>query len=646
MSAITGIFQIDQEAIPIEHGRMLMSCLEKFPADRAGVWSSGCVFLGCHAQHITPESVHEVLPHYDSERRLAITADAIIDNRDALFQQLQVEHGRRSTLTDSELIILAYDKWGDEAPNHLIGDYAFMIWDERRHRLFGARDFSGSRTLYYYADHRRFAFCTVMEPILALPYTGRELNEQWLAQYLAITASVDTADVSITPYIGIEQLPPSHSIAIDGNGVSVKRYCRVVTGKRLKLKSDEEYVEAFRDVFQQAVTSRLRTYRGVASHLSGGLDSGSVVSFAANKLKAESKTLHTFSYIPTNDFQDYTPKYLMADERPYIRSIVQHIGGINDHYLDFEGKDSFSNIDSLLGVMEMPYKFFENSFWVQGMFEKGQQEDIGVMLSGARGNLSISWGSALDYYATLLKGMRWFRLVHELHHYSINAGGARLGRLPIVARVAFPVMDRIFPSTAPYRFPTLINRQFAKRTDVFNKLRDYGLDHTGWFSTTNLYKQRKLHYDDVFHWNATNTLVTKLSLRHALWQRDPTNDIRVIRFCLSVPEEQYVRNGVDRALIRRSTQNMLPDQVRLNQRIRGVQGADWLHRMVPYWDSFIGELQQLSTDSRMLEFVDGEVIKTALSKMRDKADPKLATDPDCRILMRSLILYRYLKKFA
>ena len=58
--------------------------------------------------------------------------------------------------------------------------------------------------------------------------------------------------------------------------------------------------------------------------------------------------------------------------------------------------------------MEMPYKFFENSFWLKGMFEKAHEEGIGVLLNGDRGNFTISWGSALDYYAILLKRLNGF----------------------------------------------------------------------------------------------------------------------------------------------------------------------------------------------------------------------------------------------
>ena len=71
---------------------------------------------------------------------------------------------------------------------------------------------------------------------------------------------------------------------------------------------------------------------------------------------------------------DFTPKQLMPDERPFIKSTVEYVGNITDHYLILKGKDSYSEIDDFLEIMEMPYKFFENSFWLKGMFEKAQEE--------------------------------------------------------------------------------------------------------------------------------------------------------------------------------------------------------------------------------------------------------------------------------
>ena len=98
-----------------------------------------------------------------------------------------------------------------------------------------------------------------------------------------------------------------------------------------------------------------------------------------------------------------------------------------------------------------------------------------------------------------------------------------------------------------------INPDLAKRTKIFEKIKQYGIGIGKPTFKKSILDARKDHFNEVFPWNATGTLGTKLSLRYSLWKRDPTNDLRVIQFCLSVPEEQYVQNGMDRALIRRST---------------------------------------------------------------------------------------------
>ena len=175
--------------------------------------------------------------------------------------------------------------------------------------------------------------------------------------------------------------------------------------------------------FNLAVTEKLRTYGNVGAHLSGGLDSGSVVSFAAKELKKENKQLHTYSYIPEESFNDWTPKYYVADERPYIKETVQYVGNIKDQYLDFEGKSPLSEVDDFLELMEMPYKFFENSYWLNGINEQAHKEGIKILLNGARGNHSISWGSErlnIEYYASLLKRLKLFHLNQELNLYCQN----------------------------------------------------------------------------------------------------------------------------------------------------------------------------------------------------------------------------------
>jgi asparagine synthase (glutamine-hydrolysing) len=645
MSAIAGIYHLNDEPINLEHGRRMMKDLEKYPADDVQIWHSDKVFLGCHAQWITPESIGEKLPYYDHQRQLAITADAIIDNREELFEKLQVKKSDRKKMSDSELILLSYYKWGEESPKYLVGDFAFMIWDERKKVLFGARDFSGNRTLYFFNNHQKLTFCTVLRPLLSLPYIGKSFNENWIADFLANPGMFESVDPSSTVYLNIQQIPPSYTFKLVGGRVTLSRYCRLPEGDKLKLRSNLEYEEAFKEVFQAAVNARLRTHLNVGAHLSGGLDSGSVASLAANALRKQNKQLHTYSYVPLKGFEDWTPKSRVANERPFIESTVKYVGNIKDEYLDFEGDSPFSVIDEWLDTLETPYKFFENSFWLKGIYERAHEHGVGVLLNGQRGNWTISWGPAFEYQVMLLKKLNLIHCFREIYLYSKNLGVKKSRVISVVAKKTFPVINQLLFAQDAGQLPMLINPNFAGKTNVFDRLLEHEIDITG-NASQNWYEVRKRQFEQLYYWNITGTYGAKFSLLHSVWDRDPTNDLRVARFCLSLPENQFVQNGLDRALIRRSTKNLLPENVRLNLRTRGAQGADGIIRMTPHWKLFIRELEQLVNDSVVSEFLNIEVIKNTISKFREVPLPHFIYDADFKILMRSLIFYRFVKKFA
>jgi asparagine synthase (glutamine-hydrolysing) len=214
-----------------------------------------------------------------------------------------------------------------------------------------------------------------------------------------------------------------------------------------------------------------------------------------------------------------------------------------------------------------------------------------------------------------------------------------------VGKKAFPQIAQLILSNHEPKLPEIINPDFAKKTNVYERLREHGYDFWG-NTLQNVYEVRRKQFENPYYWSLTGKVSCKQSLHYSLWERDPTNDLRVIRFCLSVPEEQFVQNGLDRALIRRSTKNYLPDQIRLNQRVRGVQGADGVHRMIPSWNVLINELQQVIEDPLVSGYLNIKELENALSTIRKDPKPNLVFDTEFRILMRSLIFYRFMKKFA
>lgn len=640
MSALVGIVY-DHEASGRlqDEGRRMMQALEPYPADDQGAWNDGIAFLGCHAQWITPQSVGERLPLYRDEAQLAITADAILDNRDELFQQLQTEAGRREQITDSELILDAYMKWGTDTPKHLLGDFAFLIWDRKNHSLFGARDLFGSRTLYYHRNPERAAFCTTITPLFAIPGVKTELDESWLAQYLAIPTMLDSTDIHTTAYKHINQIPASHSFVMRSGRIKLTRYGTLVPENRLRLPSNEDYEEAFRDVFEKAVACRLRTHRKVGATLSGGLDSGLVAGAAAKLLRREGRSLYAYSTIPAPDFVDWTSASRMADERPFIQETVGFVGNITENYLDFPDLSPFSEVDDWLDVLQAPYKNFENSHWIKGIYEEASRQGVGILLTGAAGNFSISWGSAAEYYVHLLRKLRWVRFYRELKPYSRNM---RMGRLNLIKRLGkYAFFRPTHRSIGQMDIASMIHPDFAEKTNVYERLKDQDI---GLESNVSMVNERESFFHNLAVQNMRGASCTKLSLRHSVWERDPSSDARVVRFCLSLPLDQFVQNGYDRSLIRRAAKPYLPDKVRLNQRTRGVQGADWLHRMLPAWGMFTGELHELSKDTGASAYLNIAAIDQALARIGDAPRPEQAFDSDVRFLMRSLIAFRFIKR--
>lgn len=178
-------------------------------------------------------------------------------------------------------------------------------------------------------------------------------------------------------------------------------------------------------MFGRAVRDRLRTHLEAGANLSGGLDSGAVVSFAAQELRRTGKPLHTFSSYPLDHFTGFKLGQRVTDERPYIQETIDYVGNIEPSFYNFPDRSSYGEIDEWLDIMEMPYKFIENSYWLRGIYEQAGLKNAGVLLSGQRGNWSISWGPALDYQAKLLREFRWFRFYRENKLYSHSMGVSR-----------------------------------------------------------------------------------------------------------------------------------------------------------------------------------------------------------------------------
>ena len=349
MSGIVGIYFLDGR--PVDRmvlERMTESIAHRGP-DRAGMWNRGSVGLGHRMLWTTPESLHEQLPLVNPVRlgsrvglssygvnergKLILTADARIDNREELMAALDLTGDPEREISDSELILSAYERWGECCSEKLLGDFAFAIWDGRRQHLFLARDHFGVKPIYYYRSSRVFVFASEIKALLCVPEVPRRLNEARVADYLVPMMD----DRVVTFYKEIFRLPPGHSMIVGREEVPARPYWALDPSHEVRYRSDGEYAEAFCQLFTEAVRCRLRSAFPVGSMLSGGLDSSSVVCMARALLRENgNQRLHSFSAI----FED-VPE---CDERPFINAILAQ-GGLEPHFVHADRISPLADLD-------------------------------------------------------------------------------------------------------------------------------------------------------------------------------------------------------------------------------------------------------------------------------------------------------------
>ncbi len=410
MSAICGIFHLDGRPALAETLDNMMAALAARGIDGCGAWREGPTALGHQMLHLTPESLTEKLPFADPPTRLAITADARLDNRQELFRLLEISPSRQAGATDSRLILAAYKKWGKECPRYLLGDFAFVIWDGGRQELICATDPLGMRPLYYYHTAYEFVFASEIKGIHAVPGVPRALNQRTIA-FLGMPA-IHLIEPGSTFFERIAQLPGSTVMTVSRKGIEKQEYWRPDPSQRIHLKNEMEYVEAFQEIFFQAVAARLRSAFPVFTLYSGGLDSSAVTGAAARLLQQEERRLTALAAVLPAGYQGNG-----TDERSYI-DLLKGTENLEITYITDLWRGPFDDLDRLVCGGDSPS--FTSRHYLYTAFAAAAGRRHGrVLLDGVGGEAGPSFHGH-GYYAELFWQGRWQRLVQEIRARARN----------------------------------------------------------------------------------------------------------------------------------------------------------------------------------------------------------------------------------
>lgn len=552
MSGIAGIYFSDGRPVKRDSLERMVETIAHRGPDGSGVWHQGAVGLGHRLLWTTPESLQEKLPLADASGELVITADARIDNRQELLSALNFPSGS-AAVTDSHLILAAYEKWGERCPEKLLGDFAFAIWDGRRQALFCARDHLGVKPFYYYRSPRAFRFASEMKALLCLPETPRRLNERMLLHSLL---SLEVQDRSLTVYEDILRLPPAHVMMVSRQGTRISPYWSPDPYSELRFKKEAEYLEAFRSLFTEAVRCRLRSAFPVGCMLSGGLDSSAVACVGQEILdQAGGPRLLTFSGALANPD--------CCGESPFINAVLRH-KRFDAHITRNDQVQPFlADLERLLRNQEGPFEAAE-MFIQRIVYGAARNQGCRVVLDGVDGDCTTSLRSI--YLAELLRRRRWTTLAREVGGVAKRLGHSRFRVLwcqavlplspPPIIKYWYKLVRRLRREWDP---STVIHPDLAQRLGVpeliaaedveYNRLgRSMREDHV-WSLTTDNIPTALERYD-------------KTAAFFSIESRHPFLDKKLVEFCLAMPAEQKFCGGWTKMIIRRALAGFLPEEVR------------------------------------------------------------------------------------
>jgi asparagine synthase (glutamine-hydrolysing) len=377
MSAVAAILSFDDR--PSLHGDLVAMTHAMRNRGPHGIrhWIAQPVAMGHCALDATGQALAEVQPALNPNKTIAVILDGRIYNREEVRRALAMPSSDFIDRSDADVVLLAYEAWGDTCPSRLIGEYVFVVWDANARRIFAARDPAGTRTLYYHRDQGAFACASEIKALLTLPKLVRRLNEERVLDFLVV--QFDRDDEVGTFFSGISRLPAGHSLSISSTGLRTWRHWDPAHLPEVRFSSMEECAEAFLAQLRVAIRCRLPPRGSVGAMLSGGLDSSSLVALIRTEFaSAIDGPLRTFSLI-REDRSNCTDWH-------HIQEVLQ-MGGLDSTIIASDaGKQMCASFIDQIGELDEPFGLSQGLTGAL-IYDAAAKKGCRVILDGFAGDL-------------------------------------------------------------------------------------------------------------------------------------------------------------------------------------------------------------------------------------------------------------------
>lgn len=535
MSGIVGIFHRDGRPVDRELLQKLVNAIRFRGPDAQATWIEGNIGFGHAMLRTTWEAEYEHQP-LTLDGRVSLVADARIDYREELISKLaeqpETPHDRTP---DAELILRAYQQWGEQCVEHLRGDFAFAIWDARERKLFCARDHFGVKPFYYAELGETFLFSNDLRCLRRYPGISQDLNEQALIDYLAFGHN---RDPQTTAFASIQKLPAAHVLSVgEKSPAAASRYWALQEGV-IRYGKAHEYVDHFRELLTRSVQDRTRS-DAVSIFMSGGLDSTAVAALAKANITGRPPTkLKAFTVVEETIGAD--------PERAYSKIAAEYLG-IPIQYLELANYDFFPEGDG---------KQFQFSEPDENLFASARAESLERVSRFSRVGIEAAGGDVvlLPSHASQAASPRLFGQMLATF-WRVSWAHRR------PARIGFRTLFRGEGQSDFYRpLPAWIPEDLVRRYDLLPRWKNLLNPDAGGMPRS---LARGLLSD--VSWSCRFEADCGGPGEHHVEMRYPFFDVALVDFAFSLPLLPWF---VEKHLLRRAMKDQLPDAIRLRPKTR------------------------------------------------------------------------------
>jgi asparagine synthase (glutamine-hydrolysing) len=587
MTAVAGLWRFDGRPDAAESCARMLAAQKFYGPDHVAQWSDKDIALGRQLMRVLPEDAFDCKPLIGGKGRYVLVADVRLDNRAELTEALRIPAPQARTLCDSAILLAAIERWNESCFERLVGDYAFAAWDGMRRQLLLARDPLGQRPLHYHRGNKFFAFASMPKGLHALPDVPYAPDEERVAECLMLIPETGTRSY----FLGIERVEPGHFVTVTPDDLATRRHWQP-SKRQIALRRPEDYSEALRDLLDQVVSCRLRGTGDVGVYLSGGFDSGAVATTAARLLGPSDRKVIAFTGVPREGYNGVGPPNRIIDEGPYAAATTALYSNIEHVVVPNEGRSPLADLDRRFLLFDRPVLGICATGWSNSLDNAIRKRKLRVALSGHLGNLGLSY-DGVELLPELFSSGRWLRLWREA---SALVGAGQMRWRGVLAR-----------TFAPWCPPALWVWVNKIASGYALDVGDFTAIHPRRLAELNLSVRARAQFNEIAHRRWKDGFVMRLHFfqtmdpgnfqKGALGNvqvdyRDPTSDVRLLEFCLSVPTEQFLHNGMLRSLARRALADRLPKQV-LDEPRKGLQVADWHEDLAAARDRVVDELDRL-----------------------------------------------------